>query len=490
MIIYFDDRPCGSGKTYNELQYMVQTPGRYILAVDRRDIMEERVSTLSELSTRAGMNPAIVVTRSGPQSSVEKFGNTTIRCSRAVCTDVEAIPHRHPINHVIAIVTHEALKSSDLADFVGWSLVIDETPSIWDRQELRTTLSREFLQSHYDLEQVGSRCVVTSISDKTAADFRRDSLTQELTVMHARVCDPRMTVLADVASWDDLGDEGKWTWTSIFSPVQLGVFEKVKILANAFTRSLTYKVLAKVWPEISWLPECRHQHRPYLRRKMRIRYFAANHTASRSLFDSEEGKRRLRKISEFIAAEVEPENHIWTCNQDDLPSLKNALVRSQRLSPRQSGSNAYNHLTAVSAIYTAKASPKERGLFQSLGIDPHAATETREYETIFQFVGRCAVRDPKSTKPITVHVYDRQQAEYLHELFSATNYVDCELSLVDLGFAHRRAPKPGRRPLQKSQSELCAQRDRTRILARERKRRQRERDQKRGKLNSATAPDS
>jgi len=223
---------------------------------------------------------------------------------------------------------------------------------------------------------------------------------------------------------------------------------------------------------------------------MRIRYFAANHTASRSLFDSEEGQRRLRQISEFIAGEVEPENHIWTCNHDDIPSLKNALVRSQRLSPRQSGSNAYNHLTAVSAIYTAKASPKERGLFQSLGIDPHAATETREYETIFQFVGRCAVRDPRSTKAITVHVYDRQQAEYLHELFSATNYVDCELSLVDLGFAHRRAPKPGRRPLQRSQSELSAQRDRKRLLARERKRRQRAHEHKRREFGDVLPSDN
>ena len=490
MVIYFDDRPCGSGKTYNELLFMVQNPGRYLLAVDRLDVMRERVATLRELSQITGMKPVVVVTKSGQLASVEKSGNTTIKTSRAVRTDVEAIPHLHNLNHVIAIITHEALKASDLADFSSWNLVIDETPSIWDQRKLRTTLSREFLQSHYDLEQVGSRCIVTSKSGKTAADFRRDSLTQDLTVMHARICDRKMIVLADVASWDDLGEEGRWTWTSIFSPLQLGVFEKVKILANAFTRSLTFEVLSKVWPEITWLPECRHQPRSYLRRKMRIRYFAASHAASRSLFDSDEGKHRLRKISEFIADEVDPDDHIWTCNDDDLPSLKEALARSQRLSPRQSGSNAYSHLTTVSAIYSAKPTPSECGLFHSLGVDPQTAIESREYETIFQFVGRCSVRDPQSTEQITVHVYDLKQAEYLQELFTATNYVDCELSLVDLGFADRRAPKPGRRAMQKSESEIAAQRDRKRLLARERKRRQRARENERREFGGILPPDS
>lgn len=482
MKIYFDDRPCGSGKTYSELMHMVSTPGRYLLAVDRRDAMSERMSTIAELSAKLGKQPVVVVIRSGTHAEVHRSGSTTVRTTRSVRADVEAVPERHALHHVIVIVTHEALKISDLAGFEGWTVVIDETPSIMDRQPLVTTLSREFLQEHYDLTPVGTRCVVTCKSKATPAEFRRDTLTQEITVMHSRVCCPRTTVIADVRSWEDLEEDGSWMWTSIFSPEQFSIFDKVKILANAFPRSLTFSMWSKIWPEISWLPECRRQLRPYLRRPMRIRYFAEKHTATRSLFGSEEGKRRLKLVANAIEASVDPATHIWTCNKADEPSLRAALSSSQWLSPRQAGSNAYADRTAVSAIYTAKASPDERTLFKELGIDPHVATETREFETIFQFVSRSAVRDPKSQSPLIVHVYDHAQARYLADLFQATNYVDCTLELVDLGFAHHTAPRPGPKKRPKTRSQIAAAKEKARGSAKQRKRRQRRRDRDKFKI--------
>jgi hypothetical protein len=106
------------------------------------------------------------------------------------------------------------------------------------------------------------------------------------------------------------------------------------------------------------------------------------------------------------------------------------------------------------------------------------ATRTREYETIYQFVCRCAVRDPNSAEDLVVNVYDRQQAEYLHELFLDSGYVDATLELVDLGFGGTPptpSKKRGPKAKAKTKSEIAADQQRFREQARARKQKQRAR---------------
>lgn len=473
--IYLNDQTCGSGKTYNELLYMVNNRGRYLLAVDRKEAMGERTETIRSISLRLGKRMTVIQIKSGDEALDVRNGDTTIRTSRAVTVDVEAVPDRHAMDHVIVIITHEALKLSDLSGYKGWQLVIDETPSIVDHQKLVTTLSRKFFKQHYALDRVGKHFEIRRRSNATPAHFRGDSLTYPLTVMHARVCDERVTVLTQSASWDSLGKEGAWSWTSIWSPHQLAAFSRVTILANAFRRSLTYAVMNWKWPEIEWVQHQRVSLRQYKQRKMTIRFFADAHNASRTLFGSDEGKRRLGDVARWIAANIDPAQHIWTCNEKDEKSLS-AITTPKRLKPRQAGSNAYADKTAVSAIYTAKPTPQELQLFQDMGIASSVAVETREFETIFQFVARCAARDHDSEADLTVHVYDRQQAEYLAELFGATGYVTCNVELIDLGFGHTPPTRPGRKPVAKSASEAALAQVKKRELARARKRKQRGRD--------------
>lgn len=478
MKVYFDNRPCGSGKTYGELLHMVSNKGKYLLAVDRKEAMRDREKEIQRLARKAGKRVATVVLMSGDHNHQSRAGSTTFQVSTSVRTAVAGIPFVHDIDHIVVIISHEALKLADLDGFAGWHLVIDETPSILDQQALQTDLTRDFFERHYKLNPKGKRAEVTSISQKTAADLRRDTLASPITVMHSRVLSDRSVVLTDVMDWKELGEDGQWTWASIWSPDQLSVFSSVLILANAFDRSLTYAILKRVWPEIEWVPHQRLALRKYRRRTMLIRYFAEKHMASRSLFSSDVGKDRLAKVARWISDEVEPASHIWTCNQADASVLQKHLSSPSRLSPRQAGSNAYAAATTVSAIYTAKATPAERTLFRDLGIDPHVATETREFETIFQFVCRCAVRDPGNDQNLKVHVYDRNQAAYLAELFAATGYVDATMELIDLGFADALPPrgKPGPKIKPKSAAEKAAGDEKARSKARDRKRRQRARN--------------
>lgn len=458
--------------------HMVANRGKYLLAVDRKEAMRDREEEIQRLARKAGKRVATVILMSGDHNHQSRAGSTTFQVSTSVRTAVAGIPFVHDIGHVVVIISHEALKLADLDGFSGWHLVIDETPSILDQQGLQTDLTRDFFEKHYKLNANGKRSEIISISKTTAADLRWDTLASPIAVMHSRVLSDRTIVLTDIMDWKELGEDGQWTWSSIWSPDQLSVFNSVLILANAFERSLTYAILKRVWPEIEWVPHQRRALRKYRQRKMCIRYFAEKHTASRSLFSSDVGKDRLARVARWISTETEPGKHIWTCNQADAAVIQKHLAKPARLSPRQAGSNAYAAATSVSAIYTAKAAPPERTLFRDLEIDPHVATETREFETIFQFVCRCAVRDPENDQDLKVHVYDRNQAAYLAELFAATGYVDATMELIDLGFADALPPRgktgPKRKP--KSATEKAAGDEKARSKARKRKRRQRARN--------------
>jgi hypothetical protein len=176
---------------------------------------------------------------------------------------------------------------------------------------------------------------------------------------------------------------------------------------------------------------------------MTIHFFARGHRASRGLFDTVIGKGYLQTVARWIKRDLDGEEQIWTCNDADLKSLN--LMPGPRLSPRQAGSNRYQAIHAVSAIYTAKPDPAECQVLETFGIDTNTAISTREYETIYQFIGRSSVRDASSTRGVRVFVYDQNQAAYLAEMFGNAGYVDVELLPMDLGFIDAPYdPKPGR----------------------------------------------
>ena len=479
MLIQFDDRPCGSGKTYTELLHAVSERGRYLLAVDRKDSINDHNATLEGLVSRNPNDPKIVLIYSGDESASVTVRRTTRIVTSAVRQTVECQPsiYDQPDGHVIVLVTHEALKQADLTRYRGWHLIIDEVPSIVDQQTLRSHVSRDFFERNYKLETAGGWSEICSVGGASAADVRRDTLTASIAVMHARVLDPKVTVLTRLKCWDNIPGDREWQWTSIWAPKSLTAFASITVLANAFTQSLTFEVLSKMWPEITWRESCRPTLRQFHPRQMRIRYFAQAHVASRLLFNSDAGKQRLSKISEYVTSECSADGLIWTCNERDTRQFAALSGLNPRLSPRQAGSNRHAHASAAAIIYSAKPSPDERGLWEALGVDPMSAVATREFETIYQFVSRTSVRTPDCEKHIEVFVYDHQQAAYLEQMFDRTGFVETQLELVDLGFSDAPPPpKPGRPKTFRSENEQVDADEKKRAAARDRKRKQRERE--------------
>lgn len=109
------------------------------------------------------------------------------------------------------------------------------------------------------------------------------------------------------------------------------------------------------------------------------------------------------------------------------------LAGRSYLSPRQAGTNDFQHISHAVAIYSAKPSPNLISLLKLLGVKPDAWTRSVEHETILQFVTRTSIRDAGNSSPVHLWVFDRAQALYLKEYFDGLDYVLATMTLVENG---------------------------------------------------------
>lgn len=419
---YYDDRPCGAGKSYDECLNIINDAGLYLYAVERKTAVEERAKEIREMAAKAGVNVKVVTICSTDRNGYRDPDFIGLR-SPSVRVRVQGLPRTYTGGHIVVVITHEALKAADLSGFHGWRLVIDERPSIWDRQSLSCRLSKGLLTQHFRLEALevtdGETINrIVSASDATAKDFDEDTCGSPLAVMSQRIIGDRCTVATRLTSFDDLETERRWEWWSLWRATSLLVFERVTVLAHAWTESVTYRVMQSNWPEIEWQNLDRKTVLRHARRAVEVHYYAQAHQASRTLWGSPRGRRFLRAIADDIACRTDADRHIWTCNSDERDMFMGMdddepLIPGRFASPRQQGSNRWQTYNEASILFTAKPSAADISVAKLIGITAEAIIETRELDILVQFACRTSVRVAESTETVHLYVYDEVQARHL-----------------------------------------------------------------------------
>lgn len=466
--INYDDRACGTGKTYQAIKTICEMGGRHLYVVDRREAIEDRAATFRALSDQRSF-----VIQTISSKSARHYGQRSVRLQ------VEAIPEEVAAHaDVIVIITHEAMKIADFSAFDGqdWSIWIDEVPSILDNDRHQFELSWETLAAYYDLEEIEQGWSRVRMRDDAPelALLSRDHALGVLRPFHRRVADPRREVFANLTDWSELGQKGRdLGWYSLWSPLELWPFRAIFMLGNSLTHSATFRIWCEQWPEVQWQAMSATSP-PFALRHAIITYYAEAHQASRALFNSPNGQQNLGKIVKHLALRTPSGRHIWSCNPVDEPAFRR--LPGIHLKPMQAGSNDYAYADHVTMMYSAKPSPLTRGIYRRIGVDPAWHAISAEFETILQFVCRTSVRSADDNRDIHIQVYDRQQAEYLRDYFQndPRRYVLPELRLENLGFAYdRRDSRPGRKPVVLTLEEREAKKVADRLKDRDRKRRQR-----------------
>ena len=138
--------------------------------------------------------------------------------------------------------------------------------------------------------------------------------------------------------------------------------------------------------------------------------------------------------------------------------LTQARVMGLRLSPCVAGSNDYDDLEHASILFSAKLTPQEEKALALFGVDKEAVRRSREFETVLQFVSRCAVRRPEFGGTCFWNVYDGEQARFLRAFVEEHGLAEAELRYVDVGIGDVVRPRKHKKLV----GEAAAARDETR----------------------------
>ncbi|MBO1908289.1 hypothetical protein J4G37_25785 [Microvirga sp. 3-52] len=437
---------------------MASTPGQYLLAVDRREVIETRITRINEKAAAEGTDPLIHAIFSKSEGRFEAGTENVRQALREQPTKDANAPH------VVVICTHEGLLSSDLSTYQGWMLIIDETPNIWTFDEIRAEHTWPVYKKFFGLEpdEGGLSCVTIRNSAPTVTALSKDkTLSQTFVDTYRRWQATRP--LVKLASWDELEDGQARSWCSVWKSERLHAFKRVMILANSFEDSLTYKLLKQAGVHL--VPFAIPDDRQWQPRTVFLRYFASTHRAGTGFWTNSGdpgGAVALQKTFDWIMQNTDPENHFWSANLD---ALRRVNLPGQKLQPKVAGSDAYKHLTCASFIYTAKPSRAEVEAFARYGITYDEIVRARQNEDLVQFLWRSALRVPDDTRDVEFRVYDLAQATFLKEFIEATGrpFKIILEHVIEAGVDDYK-PKPvGRPKVAKTEAEKQAQAAKTRI---------------------------
>ncbi len=449
MKVFVDESHAGAGKTREAIKRIVSDPCRTLFITERKNAFPELEQRFRDAASKANTAPII------------RHVHGDNHEGRGVVKRIAELPADYRLHeHVVVIATHEALLRSDFGGFAGWQIVIDEVPRFLDFQERHTPLDIAFFQRHYILTpMLGNWSTVEPTPAGralTVKQVRNDDSHTHLDLFHARVLEadqPNGTrlVMCNLPHWSAMkGEKVKWCWASTFSLRALAAFDRVELLGNRFSEDIGTQITSFIdGDRVEWetLPPPPMEGDAPATRSVTINFFS-DRPSAKSWFGQGGGQAVLREIGAHLATTL-PQNAIWTANENGdwgKPAPKELLALNDNtfVKPKQAGTNQFRKLHHAAMIYAAKPCENLRALLRLFKINPPLWTRSVEFETILQFATRTSVRDPDSTAPVSLWVFDREQALYLKEYFDTQPHIVASMVHVPLAVAIPPKSKGGR----------------------------------------------
>jgi hypothetical protein len=346
---------CGAGKTRWACGHTAQNLGRYLYAVDRRNVLSATKDLIETFARIAGTNPTIIELYSASDGRKGGVSDVRRKVREAGC---QYATHQH----VVVLVTHEALKSSDLSTYVsGWTCIIDEIPKIISHAEATMPVLPLLLKTICNLKPIdntGWSELRLKADAPLLTDVSRDTFLSGFSELYRKIRDNN--TLLKISAWEDALEQAACSFFTLWSPEALAPFCEVYVLGNACEHSITYKLVERNFQrEVKLQPFSipAANRTPPRSTQLLIRYFASCHEAGSTFWQSEAGQECLRRIPWWVNANSEPKNHYWSCNISTYQKREEMV--GKWVSPKIAGENGLRHLTCGTFIYSAKPSDAE-----------------------------------------------------------------------------------------------------------------------------------
>jgi hypothetical protein len=396
---------CGQGKTRDELARMAREGGRYVYAADKiASIADRRAEFLALAGPLTGYRFFLAEAHSDrPHRVPLQIAN--------IRKDLNRLPASRP---AVVFVTHAAALQVDWSAWSDCELVIDEVPDVFSSFSLKVQNHAELLRRYVQAGEADGNCyrlTATPLGEELARvgdpdDY--DGVHFGLVKLLAR---PNTLAWVKQAGWDEPQPSGKLEVFAITSPLTLSAFRRVRMLGDELLDSTTTRIWAQKWG-VSFEPVAfpRRERAVPTAERATIYYFSEHRDSSKTRFA--QGDVPLRAISAFIAEHAAGEPVLWTTNEAARPTA--GLNAADYVSPKSHGRNDLQHYRRVAWLAAMKASKFEISVVRQVcGMTAQELVDWREYNSLYQFVMRSALRDFDSAEPVAIYVFSRAQAEYL-----------------------------------------------------------------------------
>ena len=400
--------PCGAGKTYQMLRNISVKGGKWLYVCDMIKNIKEREDEFRTLALKHN--------RHGFQICKAYYDDAT-PVAKQVSDIIDGIYRKD----VIIFITHAALQILDARVFEGFNLVIDEAYEVISQFERRWNCNIDLADRYFtvsdtdsDYYQIVATDAGNELVDKGAFDDINDTFQDLLKTLSGRYT----TLWVWKKDWEKRSENRISFWV-VSSPEFLQHFGDVWLLGDEIEHSPIYLV----WHlqhhiTFNFMPLTKQRKRKMeLAERGTIYYFAEHRQASTNQF--RKGDSPLLAITGWLTDNFKNDAFYYAFNDAKGHAISNIdqeCKYAEKISLKATGINTLQHHTMCVWLGSMKLSGQERTIMERIfSIDYATQVRWREYNPLYQFVMRSALRDYESDANVSVYVFDRYQAEYLHE---------------------------------------------------------------------------
>lgn len=430
--IFYVSAGAGSGKTHSLIGHaatLVKSKNAKVLIAQPTKALI--IQTLAEIQSQFPHIPAQAIYNAGDGKAITPEIMTHMQ---------QADPHRGQI----LLITHEALKRLPNAYRVHWDLFVDEIPAVFENVSLKVAKTHSHLTDLLALEAITDNVAAVQIREdrKSQVEALRANKTGDQLLglfgeIATHLLDENRTVMVETAAYNELLNgkmpKGELNFFSILRAEFVAGYKSVTFMgANARETELFI-----LWQA---LKETQFVEHPQLSKGLRFsQHTNGNRLTVNFLFEHEwsisrsqrvnpqTGRTLLEDVGQFVQDHFAGRRFLWVANKaadmpmfdqnDRLPAVSHGLNKAHFQS--------CNAVVSLIALVHNLASAKFLGM---LGLTDAQIRTVICYQSEYQAVMRCSLRQPETTAPVTVIVPSRASAAWL-----ASKFDGCTMAKLETG---------------------------------------------------------
>jgi hypothetical protein len=418
--IYLVDGVCGSGKTHSMVRHISESYAaglKFVIAQPTKHLCEETTAQLNALGV-----PTVYVSNDDPtmagktyhsyQQAVRKLTNGR-QGGVVITTHHTFFANQHELRDVTRSKLH---------------LFFDEIPQVDSTTYLNVKRHHDFIERHFDVSDTGDHQLldfeIKPGSYHQLEDFREVGLSGKDLFIGKDVCD-FLSVMLDMGRRKYL-NKARWH-TRNFNEYQLQMH--TLLMPDAFRNWNTCRMMGAnaklsmmyaLWQyydvefEDDQKFNLKKDHSELSNRRIEVHYFSGRNW-SKSVRDA--AQNRFANLSKDVDDLFDGQESLWVAN-NDVNDAEWAVRKSTRISNISHGINKYDEVNNIAFLSALNDVPAHfEFISRKFGIDDRTLKRAKALETMYQAVMRTSLRNPNSTATVRVVVGDKDQADFLSDLF-------------------------------------------------------------------------